>query len=793
MRRAALCVLLLATATARAQDPAPEAFRSRHVVLDLAVDHAAQRLSGSITYELENWTAQPADRVSFVVNRLMDATAVRAGGRAALRFTQGVVRFRDDPMRQVTQVRVQLARPVPAGGRTTVRIEYAGNLVGYTEVGWLYVRDRIDSAFTILREDALAFPVIGGLSDATNRKRPRGEFTYDATIRVPARYLVATGGALHRTPHDDGTVSWRYVSGGASPFLNVSVAPFDTIFDGGVYLFHFRADSVGARRTMRSTQSALRLLTQWFGPPRAALNLTITEIPDGWGSQANLVGGIIQSARVFRDPGRTGELYHELSHLWNARDTELPSPRWNEGLASFLEGVLRERLDGWTGRPDAETATLEWLKTRAGSDSLLRTVPPAEYGRRALTDYSYSVGDVMFAALYDLVGEEQFKAIVGGYYQKYAAGGSTRELVAFAKATSSRSLDAFFDDWLFTTRWVEVIRGASSIADVADHYRTSGTRGAVPGLARTDAVRLAEAFRVSDALGELLWPGWRAAPFAVLLVTPEREYLLRHPAPTREFTALGVDSILGEAVWARPRTFPPDFQATFPAVGGVPTIVIGTAERTISQHSTRWVLTLLHERFHQVQYSRPDYYAGVAALRLQRGDSTGMWMLNFPFPYAKAPVPDRFSSLAQALGAALAARDSASFAARLASYAEAKRSFRESLTDDEARYLAFQFWQEGVARYSEVRFAQLADAEAALVTPAFRALPDFRSYGDAAAAMLGDMARELAGERLAVQRRTVVYNFGAAEGLVLDRAAPTWRERYFGGTFSLDAGFGLPR
>ena len=90
-----------------------------------------------------------------------------------------------------------------------------------------------------------------------------------------------------------------------------------------------------------------------------------------------------------------------------------------------------------------------------------------DYGR----DYSYSGGEMMFATLYDLVGQDQFNRIVGGYYQQYAGGGTTRDFVAFAKKASSRSLDACFDDWMFTARLVDVVRGATSIGDVAAQYR----------------------------------------------------------------------------------------------------------------------------------------------------------------------------------------------------------------------------------------------------------------------------------------------------------------------------------
>jgi aminopeptidase N len=149
----------------------------------------------------------------------------------------------------------------------------------------------------------------------------------------------------------------------------------------------------------------------------------------------------------------------------------MPSPRWNEGLASFLEGLLRERVDGWAGRRESETRTLAWAQKTAAGDALLRDVPMLDYGRRGLTDYSYSVGKLMFATLYDVTGEEQFNRIVGGYYQQFARGGSTRDFMAFAKQASSRNLDAFFADWMLTTRWVELAAGASSIGDLANHYR----------------------------------------------------------------------------------------------------------------------------------------------------------------------------------------------------------------------------------------------------------------------------------------------------------------------------------
>lgn len=58
-----------------------------------------------------------------------------------------------------------------------------------------------------------------------------------------------------------------------------------------------------------------------------------------------------------------------------------------------------------------------------------------------------------------------------------------------------------------------------------------------PGLREVDRIRLVEALRLSEKLGDDLWAGWTKAPFAVLLVTPDKEFLIRHPRPSEDFTS----------------------------------------------------------------------------------------------------------------------------------------------------------------------------------------------------------------------------------------------------------------
>lgn len=297
-----------------------------------------------------------------------------------------------------------------------------------------------------------------------------------------------------------------------------------------------------------------------------------------------------------------------------------------------------------------------------------------------------------------------------------------------------------------------------------------------------DAIRLAEAFRLAHQVGGQVWPGWDTIPFPVLLITDSVEYLVHHPAPPGDFTAIGTDPILHTGVWARPRVFPRGLLATAPFIAGINTVAVGTPAAT-HKRPTQWVLTLLHEHFHQLQYGMPGYYDGVARLDLARGDSTGMWMLTFPFPWDSAPVVGAIRALATALARGVPAAPT-EVKARVGEVRAARARLRELLTADDDRYLEFQLWQEGVARYTEYAVAR----EAAVAGPpseAFRALPDFDDYRTAARGELTRLQRELADERPAEDRRVVAYSLGAATALLLDQVAPGWRKRYFAEPFAL--------
>ncbi len=306
----------------------------------------------------------------------------------------------------------------------------------------------------------------------------------------------------------------------------------------------------------------------------------------------------------------------------------------------------------------------------------------------------------------------------------------------------------------------------------------AAAQGPPQQLPADDVVRIREFYRLAEQLQDSIWPGWSKVPAPLLLVTPTEEFLTRFTDPPAEFKPAGND------FFARPRQLPVNFLATFPAFGPPAVIVIGEPANTEAKTSTPWVITLMHEHFHQLQDAQTGYYAAVEALGLSDGDKTGMWMLNYPFPYEKPEVAHSFAMLRDLLLQAVQESDPQKFHQLAAEYVQARKKFFAQLSSEDGRYFSFQLWQEGIARYTQIKVAEAAANYQP--TKEYATLQDYESFASYAGKARNETLDELRKADLAQWKRTVVYSFGATEGLLLDRMNPDWKNKYFHHLFTLD-------
>jgi hypothetical protein len=467
---AAAATLVVRALSAQAAPGDPPVVQPTRYELDLRVDPAGETLAGRARITVANRSARPAPEISILLYRLMRATRVAAVGGERLTVTQDVVEFEDAPALQVRRVLVRLATPLRPGGQVTLDVDYAGRLLGYAETGMLYVQDRIDTAFTLIREDAQAYPTVRWPSVRVSRAAGLPAFDYVARITVPEGYTVANVGALTDTTRRAGWTTFTYRNLQPAWRMDFAIGRLGRVDEGALHVFHIAADSLGARRLIGAMARTLALYARWFGPRRDAGSFTVIELPDGWGSQAD-VTGILQTAPAFRDPAHDGELYHELSHLWNVKSTDAASPRWEEGLATFLPWVTADSLGGGATTDSLATRTLARVRRRLTTEPRLATTPMIGYGSARMTDQSYVVGGLMCYVLYRVMGHEAFTHTMAELHRDHATTGArTDDLVAIATRLSPRDVQPVFRDWLYTTGWSRLAAAAERADDLVRVY-----------------------------------------------------------------------------------------------------------------------------------------------------------------------------------------------------------------------------------------------------------------------------------------------------------------------------------
>jgi hypothetical protein len=225
--------------------------------------------------------------------------------------------------------------------------------------------------------------------------------------------------------------------------------------------------------------------------------------------------------------------------------------------------------------------------------------------------------------------------------------------------------------------------------------------------------------------------------------------------------------------------------ATFPAFGKLSTIVVGIPENT-RKSSLEWIITLLHEHFHQLQTAQEDYYASVNELDLSGGDNTGMWMLNYPFPYEDKNVNAAYDSLKIALTAAIKSSDAINKMALIKEYLNKKEIFKNIINEKDYKYFSFQLWQEGIARFTELNIIKTIIDNSYVLSDEVKKLDDFEElkvfYND----YYTHEINNINGLSLYNSKRVCFYAIGAGEGLLIDIVNPGWKELYFKNKFFLE-------
>lgn len=434
---------------------------------------AEKWLTAEVQITISNSTATTLHEVPFLLYRLLAVDSAIDERGAPLSYRPTVVSMSDERNWQVNFVTVALREPLPPGSTTKITLKYGGAIFGYQEVMG-YVRDHIGEDYTLLRPDALAYPMLAEPTSSSLSAAYDTLFTYDLEITVPSGTVVACGGLPRGSSVEDAKETFRFASRVPTWRMDIAAAKFKLVKNGtgNLVVYALPEDEAGATNLLREMQRVMEFYSSRFGSSKGAMAYTVIEIPDGWGSQASDFY-ILQAAAAFKDPKHAHELYHEIGHSWNAKaKSEVKRTRWfDEAFASYFEALAVREFEGEKAFADRMAAYREHFRSAARKDSRNATTSIAGYGKEELGENSYTKGAWSLYVLQEITGEAAFNQIIRTFLAEYFdRPADFKDFQMVAARASQRDLSGFFNEWIFGARSSELLLGNSSIREIVQRY-----------------------------------------------------------------------------------------------------------------------------------------------------------------------------------------------------------------------------------------------------------------------------------------------------------------------------------
>lgn len=441
--------------------------------LDIKIDYETRKLYGKCEITILNETKETIDKIPILLYRLLSVNNIDNEDHVSLIYSQEVMSISGWEQIQVNFINITLDKLLSPGEECKINLEYEGFLFGYSTEGWRYVKDHIDKNFTLIRTDGFGYPVIGYPIEKDMMQIVKQKYDYNIKITVPEGLIAVTGGELVDKTISNNETTYIFRNKKPSWRLDIAVSEFKILEEGDNKVYYLAGDSLGAQKIMQALHESFELYTNWFGPLKNYHGFSIIEVPEGYSSQQD-VAAIILSSENFKTSNDMRTIYHEIAHMWNVTNMDdLPCRFETEGFAQLMQFLLLEKLDK---KPyavsEAAQNFLNKVRETFRREKDYQTIPVKDYGVRNMTDYSYTLGMVVFALLYDLVGEEHFNKIIGSFYSdNYLTGATMDEFINHCKKSAPLDLNRFFDDWIYTTRGIDLVVEGNTFSQLLNYYK----------------------------------------------------------------------------------------------------------------------------------------------------------------------------------------------------------------------------------------------------------------------------------------------------------------------------------
>jgi len=289
----------------------------------------------------------------------------------------------------------------------------------------------------------------------------------------------------------------------------------------------------------------------------------------------------------------------------------------------------------------------------------------------------------------------------------------------------------------------------------------------IPKLQAEDIEVISEAYNLWKTRGDEVWEGWSQIDMPFIYKKEAYEYWIDFPSTADK--GQFVERIYNMDVYGQAVSNQDELAASMD-VNNIQTVVLSSPKIT-GMTKEEWIIAAIHEMFHVFQ-SKEGYQKKVKSLKIGYGKDAS-WMLDYPFPY-KDTLLQTISHMQGYLLFKIYQSDNFKdniydcFLLKDILSLYKNYIIKQYGNKNNYKYSVFQQSVEGVAKYTEIKMAEIAKNDYIPLNPDIH----FSDIYTKQINVIRHCGKGTGG-------RLTFYYLGLGMCLVLDKIYPDWKENYF--------------
>ncbi len=276
-----------------------------------------------------------------------------------------------------------------------------------------------------------------------------------------------------------------------------------------------------------------------------------------------------------------------------------------------------------------------------------------------------------------------------------------------------------------------------------------------------DVVRVQELYHLTDVFGNKIWPGFDTRKIPIAINNDNKEELLvGHPNPSKEYHPFQDFEFQGRPVMIRDgvNRYGPKGGGWAVDIGGKQTAYVSTLRQ--GADTAPYLALILHECFHCFQKEYRQRAEGGGG-ELPEDDPVYSALIGLESRILKAALEEPNDAKARAL-------------ARM--FVAVRHERRKDMPTRLIVLEGEQEYSEGTATYSQARLYQLLMEEGSFKPAHEGKDPQYRGFPNAEREYRGMISAVVPPPSRPITFFHSMYQHGMAQGLILDRVRPQWKE-----------------